>query len=114
MLPDCSPCHPWSEEASGGKGKDDAELKHNAMSRSCKKAADMDTMKHTRRTSHHVHMCHKTNRTRAELVCTQAKHLHKYNLGKTCAHIQLFVGEASGSPHNAQLSYSVIQKWRMT
>ena len=97
-----------------GEGKDDAELRHNDTGICYKKAADMDTMKYTRRTLHLVHMCHKTYRTRVELVCTQATHLHKCNLCETCAHIQLFAGEASGSPHNAKLSYNVIQKWRMT
>ena len=114
MMPDCSPWQPRTEESSWGKGKDDAELRHNDTRICYKKTADMDTMKYTRRTSHLVHMCHKTYRTRVELVYTQATHLHKCNLCETCAHIQLFAREASGSPHNAKLSYNVIQKWRMT
>ena len=85
-----------------GEGKDDAELRHNDTGICYKKAADMDTMQYTRRTSHLVHMCHMTYRTRVEIVCTQATHLRKCNLCEICAHIQLFAGVASGSPQNAK------------
>ena len=89
--------------AAGRQVKNDAEMRHNDKRTCYRKAADMDTMKCTRRTSHVVHMCHKTYRTRVELVRTQARHIHKCNSCETCAYIQNLAGGASGSPQNEKI-----------
>ena len=66
-----------------------------------------------RKTSHLLHMCHKTFSARMDHVCTQTTHLHYCNQCETCAHMQHICRRATHANTYENMSYNVINEWRL-